>query len=635
MSVKELLHQNEAKDLLRFTTAGNVDDGKSTLIGRLLYDSKTLFEDHLKALAKDSAKKGSAGGEIDYSLLLDGLKAEREQGITIDVAYRYFATPKRKFIIADTPGHEQYTRNMATGASTANLAIILVDAAYGVRPQTKRHSFIASLLGIRHIVVAVNKMDLVDYDEAVFERIRADYADFSAKLEVQDIHFIPISALKGDNVVDRSTNMPWYNGAPLLDYLETVHIASDRNLIDMRFPVQYVLRPDLNFRGFSGSMASGILRVGDEVMSLPSGSKSHVKTISTYDGDVEEAFPPMSVTVTLTDEIDVSRGNMLTHVNNVPTIANRFEAMLVWMSQEPMKKGATYLIKHTTNQIQCVIPKCYYKVNVNTLRREQTEGLALNEIGRVSVEASRPLLFDHYAKNRGTGSFIIIDFLTNATVAAGMILDRKADELSPSSEPKAAKTASVKRQKSSVSREDRRARLRHTPLTIWFTGLPKSGKSVVAYALEKKLFDDGLTPYVLDGDNLRAGISGDLGFTGDERSENTRRAANIAKLFNDAGLITLVSLVSPFDNDRAMAREVVGSDNFILVHLCAPLEACERRDKEGLYEKARSGEIKQFSGITSPYEPPKKPDFSFNIETASPEEIVNTLATAVMKRCVQ
>jgi sulfate adenylyltransferase large subunit len=423
MNIKKILDLNENKDLLRFTTAGSVDDGKSTLIGRLLYDSKTVFEDHLKSLKKDSAKHGTVGKEVDYALLLDGLKAEREQGITIDVAYRYFSTPKRKFIIADTPGHEQYTRNMATGASTANLAIILVDASRGILPQTRRHSFIASLLGIKHIIIAVNKMDLVHYDKEVYEKIKDEFTSFSAKLNVQDIHFIPISALKGDNVVEQSVNMPWYKGTPILNYLEEVHIASDENLIDLRFPVQYVSRPSREFRGYSGAIASGIIRIGDKIMALPSEKISKVSRIISASGDVQEAFAPMSATVCLKDEIDISRGDMLVHVNNQPEYSNEIDSILVWMDEKKIEVNKRYILKHSCNNISCTIDSINYKFNINTLSKDKkTKELNLNEIGRVRIHTQKSLFYDSYLKNRKSGSFILIDPISNLTVAAGMII---------------------------------------------------------------------------------------------------------------------------------------------------------------------------------------------------------------------
>ncbi len=428
MDIKQFLDRDEQKDLLRFLTAGSVDDGKSTLIGRLLYDSKLLYDDQLAALERDSKRVGSVGGEIDYALLLDGLKAEREQGITIDVAYRYFATAKRKFIIADTPGHEQYTRNMVTGASTANLAVILVDARTGVITQTRRHTFIVSLLGIKHVILAVNKMDLVEYDQQVFEQICQDYRDFVTRLKIPDLHFIPLSALKGDNVVKKSANIPWYSGAPLLKMLESIYISSDRNIIDFRFPVQYVLRPDAAFRGFAGKVASGVVRPGEEIMVLPSGKRSKVKTISTFDGDLEYAFPPESITLTLEDEIDVSRGDMLVHPNNIPRTSRSFEAMLVWMDEKNMDLQNSFFIKHTTQTTRARIERLRYRTDVNSLRKSDADYLSLNEIGRVSITTSRPLYFDPYMKNHQTGSFILIDPLTNFTSAVGMIIDRVASK---------------------------------------------------------------------------------------------------------------------------------------------------------------------------------------------------------------
>jgi bifunctional enzyme CysN/CysC len=615
MTEAELLRQNihaylerhQKKDLLRLLTAGSVDDGKSTLIGRLLFDSKTVYDDHLEALLRDSAKKSSAGGEVDYSLLLDGLQAEREQGITIDVAYRYFATPKRKFIIADTPGHEQYTRNMATGASTANLAIILIDARHGVLPQTKRHSFIASLLGIKHVVVAINKMDLVGFARERFDEIREQYDAFAAKLEVSDTRFIPICAKDGDNIVDRGTRMPWYQGTTLLDYLETAHIAGDRNFIDLRFPVQYVTRPHLNFRGFAGTVASGIIRQGDEVTALPSGRKSRVKSIVTHDGELREAFPPQAVTVTLADEMDVGRGDMLAHPANLPRRDSSFDAMTVWLHADGLRVGKRYLIKHTTNLVPGDAREVMYRMDVNTLHRQPApDGLALNEIGRVSFRLARPLFFDPYKNNRATGGIIIIDRQTNATVGAGMILDRRAGELLPT-----AKQALEVRSKNAVPRSllapQERERLHgHKAVAVWLTGLPKSGKSTVAYALEKMLAEAGCRTLVLDGVDLRRGLSRDLGFTADDRSENSRRAAELARIGVDAGLIVIANFVSPYLSDRELAREIVGAERFLEIYVNTPLAACRERDSE-TYAKAQSGELKNFTGVSAPYEAPVNP----------------------------
>jgi bifunctional enzyme CysN/CysC len=545
MSAFEATGPSEHKDLLRMLTAGSVDDGKSTLIGRLLYDSKGVYEDHLEGLKRDSRRVGSAGEGVDYALLTDGLKAEREQGITIDVAYRYFSTPRRKFIVADCPGHEQYTRNMATGASTADLAIILIDAQSGVLAQTRRHSFIVSLLGISHVVVAVNKMDLVDFSKDVFHRIRADYLDFATRLEVKDIHFVPMSALLGDNVVDSGENMPWFRGAPLLSHLETVHVGSTRNFIDLRFPVQYVLRQTSDFRGYSGSVASGVLRAGSEVSVLPSGRRSKIASIRTFDGEIDEAFPPMAVTVELEDEIDVSRGDVIANPNNVPTVASDFEAVLVWMSETPLAPEQPYLAKLGTREARAEVAQIQYKFDVNSLSREPAETLALNEIGRVHVRLSHKLVFDAYARNRAMGAFILIDPIDNGTVAAGMILDRR---VVAEGEHRDGPGEHVRKRAGSVTPAERAERLGHGPATVWLTGLPKSGKSTLAYALERRLFDAGSVVRlfdagsvvrVLDGENLRMGLSDNLGFETLERSENVRRAAHVARILNDAGLIAI------------------------------------------------------------------------------------------------
>jgi bifunctional enzyme CysN/CysC len=624
--IEGYLRQHEQKDMLRFLTAGSVDDGKSTLIGRLLYDSKMIYEDQLAAVVKDSAVHGTTNDDFDPALLTDGLKAEREQGITIDVAYRYFSTDKRNFIICDAPGHEQYTRNMATGASHCDLSIILIDARHGIMPQTKRHSFIASLLGIKHLVVCVNKMDIVDYSEEVYRQIRKDYEGFAAKLEVNDIHFMPISALKGDNVVDRSENMPWFDGAPLLSYLENVEVATDRNLIDLRFPVQYVLRPDLNFRGFSGTVASGIIRKGDEIMILPAGNRSTVKSIVTFEGEHDEAFAPMAVTVTLNDEIDASRGDMLVHVNNTPQVGNEFDSMLVWMSDDPLKPGTQLMLKSTSNLVPATVESLRYQFDVNTLKREQADDLQLNAIGRAVIHTHRPICYDSYSRNRNTGSFVLIDRLTNATLAAGMILDREPSHLvhdkPVSSEPK---SKNIAHHESSVTTDERAQRLGQKPATVWLTGLPRSGKTTIAYALERKLFEEGKFAVVLDGENLRATVSADLGFSADDRRENVRRAAATAKLLNDAGIIAIVASVSPYIDDRNMAKSVVGDDKFTEVFVGTPLDVCKSRDPE-LYAKAESGEIKLFSGVTAPYEAPTAPSITLDTASQDPDACATTLA---------
>lgn len=622
-TVEEFLAEHNRKDLLRFLTCGSVDDGKSTLIGRLLHDSKLVYEDTLAALKRDSERHGTTGkGEIDYALLVDGLKAEREQGITIDVAYRYFSTPQRKFIIADTPGHEQYTRNMATGASTCDLAVVLIDARYGVITQTKRHSFIASLLGIRHIVVAINKMDLVDYDESVYNQIRDDYLDFSARLGFGDLHFIPLSALKGDNVVDRSDAMPWYQGPPLLTHLESVQIGGDRNLVDFRFPVQYVNRPNLDFRGFAGTIASGVVRPGDQVMALPSKKVSRVKAIVTAEGELEQAFASQAVTITLEDEIDASRGDMFVHLNNLPHIGRRLEAMLVWMGEQPLVPGQQYQIKQGTQLVNGVVAKVRYQIDINTLRQKGDEPLNLNEIGRVEINVSRPLCFDAYEQNRATGSFVIIDRLSNATVAAGMIIDRVSgsDEVDAASVNEA-----LSRRESLVSRPARADQLGHHAATIWFTGLPKSGTDTLALTLEKALFDLGLQAKSIIGNDLRQDLSHDLGFSGDERSENVRRAAAVCRLLNDSGVITLVALTAPTVDDRELARQITGADSFHEIHVAATLEQCEARDDTGVYGRARNGEISNLPGINGPYDPPADSTFSVAPANQSLEEMTGAI----------
>jgi bifunctional enzyme CysN/CysC len=607
-NIDEYLAQHERKELLRFITCGSVDDGKSTLIGRLFYESKMIYEDQLAAIKKDTSRYGTTGGEIDLALFTDGLEDERQQGITIDVAYRYFSTDRRKFIIADTPGHEQYTRNMATGASTADLAIILIDARHGVLTQTKRHSFIVSLLGIKHIVVAINKMDIVDYDEAVFEKIKADYVDFASRLELPDVHFMPISALKGDNVVTNSPNMPWYTGSPLMPLLETVYIGSDRNMEDFRFPVQLVLRPNLNFRGFAGTIASGIVRRGDEVMSLPSRKKSRVKSIVTFDGELEEAFAPQSVTLTLEDEIDSSRGDMLVRPGNVPKVDHKFEATVVWMSEEPLVPGKQYLFKQTSKLTTGAVSTLRYRVDVNTLHRQPAPALALNEIGRCAITLTSPIAFDAYRRNRATGSFIMIDRVTNATVGAGMILDREADGGGQDHWGESETAAHLHEASSGVTAAEREARFGQQPATVLLTGLTGAGKSTIARAVERRLFDMGRAVVVLDGQNMRLGISKDLGFTTAERSENLRRSVEVAKLFNDAGILCIGAFVAPDEEVRQKAAERVGRDRFLVVHLSAPIEVCRQRDTDGHYALADSGEMANFPGVTAPYEPPAKPD---------------------------
>ncbi len=600
------LKQHEQKELLRFLTCGSVDDGKSTLIGKLLYETKMIYEDQLAAIQRDSAVHGTTGGDFDPALLTDGLKAEREQGITIDVAYRYFSTAKRKFIIADCPGHEQYTRNMATGASTCDLAIILIDARHGVMVQTKRHSFIVSLLGIKHVLVAVNKMDLVGYSEEIYEKIKSDYRDFASRLEMVDQHFIPLSALKGDNLVEKSANMPWYDGSTLMHHLENVHIASDRNLIDFRYPVQFVNRPNLDFRGFCGTVASGRIRKGETVMALPSRKTSRVKSIVTFDGEIDEAFAPQSVTLTLTDEIDVSRGDMLVRPDNVPTIAEAFDATIVWMTEEPLVPGKQYWFKLASKVAAGSVSNLRYRIDVNTLHRQESDKLGLNEIGRCHVRLNQPVAFDGYRQNKGTGAFIVIDRMTNVTVGAGMILDRAAAEDVDHWDDAARVSASAER--SEVTATERAGRFGQKPATVLLTGLAGAGKSTTAYALERRLFDMGRAVTVLDGRSMRRGISRDLGFSVSDRSENLRRGAEAAKLLNDAGLICVAAFIAPEESVRQKAADVVGRDKFLVVHLNAPLDVCRQRDQSGMYAKADEGELANVPGVSAAYEPPVKPD---------------------------
>ena len=619
------LARHQKKELLRFLTCGSVDDGKSTLIGRLLHDTKMIYEDQLAAVKRDSEKVGTTGaGEIDLALLTDGLKAEREQGITIDVAYRYFSTDRRKFIIADTPGHEQYTRNMATGASTCQLAIILIDARHGVMTQTRRHSYIVSLLGIRHVVVAINKMDLVGYSRDAFERIKDDYTGFVAKLELRDITFIPMSALKGDNVASKSDTMPWYSGPPLLDHLETVHIASDRNLTDLRFPVQYVIRPNLDFRGFAGTVASGVLRKGAEVMILPSGKRSQVKSIVTYDGDLEEAFAPQAVTVTLTDEVDVSRGDMLVLPDNPPHLSNDIEAMIVWMAEQPLVPGRQYTLKLTTQLATAEVASFRYGVDVNTLEHRDITRLGLNEVGYVQLSLTQPLACDPYRSNAATGAFILIDRLSNNTVGAGMIVEAGAGR-TPGDAWSAEPALRLKPRESLVTPAERQNRNGQVPATILLVGLTGSGKSRIAYALESRLWDLGRPVNVLYGQNMRQGLNRDLGFTADDRSENLRRSAEVAKLMNDAGLITIAAFVAPHKAIRDKAKQLIGLDRVLEVYCTAPIDVLRARDQSGAYRLADEGKISQMPGVSAAFEEPTNPDLLLHTDQISVEESVSQI----------
>ena len=617
-----LSHREGETDLLRFTTAGSVDDGKSTLIGRMLHDANALYEDHVEALKKAA---GGRGDEMDFSLITDGLKAEREQGITIDVAYRYFSTRKRRFIIADTPGHEQYTRNMATGASTAELAVVLIDARLGVLTQSKRHGFIASLLGVPRLVVAVNKMDLVGYDRTVFERIKDEYTDFTTRLSFRDLTFIPVSALVGDNVVHPSPNTPWYEGVPLLTHLENVYVGGDRNLVDFRFPVQRVVRPDRNFRGYSGKIASGVVRPGDEIVVLPSGKRSKVTRIPTFDGDLDYAFAPLSVTLCIDDDLDISRGDMIVHPKNLPHVERSVEAMVVWMDDRPLEVGKTYQVKHTASVVKGSCAEIQYRVDPNTLRREDGKRLGLNEIGRARFTFFKSLFVDEYQRNRHTGRFILIDPLTNVTVGAAMVIARAGAEQVSRKGTTGTVSRDISWQRGKVTAEDRARLLRQQAATVWLTGLSGSGKSAIAIELEKRLIEAGHACFVLDGDNVRQGLNRDLGFSPSDRKENIRRIAEVAKLLNDAGLFVITAFISPYREDRAASEEIIGQDRFIEVYLSASVEVCEQRDSKGLYARARAGQIPEFTGISAPYEPPMAPDLTIDTGVSTVEESVATL----------
>lgn len=599
--------------LLRLATAGSVDDGKSTLIGRLLYDSKAVMEDQWASVEQTSKDRGH--DYTDLALVTDGLRAEREQGITIDVAYRYFATPKRKFIIADTPGHIQYTRNMVTGASTAQLVIVLVDARHGLLEQSRRHAFLASLLGIRHLVLAVNKMDLLGWDQEKFDAIRDEFHAFAARLDVQDVTSIPISALHGDNVVTKSDQTPWYEGPSLLSHLEDVYIAGDRNMVDVRFPVQYVIRPHTlehqDHRSYAGTVASGVMRSGDEVVVLPIGKTTRITAIDGPNGPVAEAFPPMAVSVRLADDIDISRGDMIARTHNQPRITQEFDATVCWMADNAvLEPGRDYVVKHTTRTVRARIAGLDYRLDVNTLHRDKTAtALKLNELGRVSLRTQVPLLLDEYTRNASTGSFILIDPDTNGTVAAGMVL-RDVSARTPS--------PNTVRHRSLVTAQDRPPRGK----TVWFTGLSGSGKSSVAMLVERKLLEKGISAYVLDGDNLRHGLNADLGFSMADRAENLRRLSHVATLLADCGPLVLVPAISPLAEHRALARKVhadAGID-FFEVFCDTPLQDCERRDPKGLYAKARAGEITHFTGIDSPYQRPKNPDLRLTPDRSIDEQ---------------
>ena len=613
--VGSYLAADDRKTLLRFITCGSVDDGKSTLIGRLLYESKLIYDDQLTALEADSRRVGTQGGALDFALLVDGLAAEREQGITIDVAYRFFTTERRKFIVADTPGHEQYTRNMVTGASTADVAVILVDARKGVLTQTRRHTFIVSLLGIKHIVLAVNKLDLVGYDQTVFHRIVAEYREFAASLGLDGIAAIPISALRGDNVLVAGENMPWYDGPSLAEYLDTVEVDRDAVSGPFRLAVQTVIRPDLDFRGYAGIVASGTVRPGDEVRVLPSSASATVARIVTWDGDLSLAEAGQSVTLTLDREIDVSRGDLITAAAQPAGAADQFEVRLVWMHSDPLLPGRPYLIKLGSSTAACTVTHIKYGLNVNTLERTPASTLAVNEIAVANIATDKRLPFDPYQANRETGGFVLIDRLTNATVGAGMIdfALRRSDN--------------IHWQALDVTKEARVAVKGHRPGVVWFTGLSGAGKSTVANALESRLHALGCHTATLDGDNVRHGLNRDLGFTDADRVENIRRVAEVARLMADAGLLVLVSFISPFRAERDRARALVNGDEFVEVFVDTPLDVAERRDRKGLYRKARAGNLPHFTGIDSPYEPPESPEVRIDTVSSSVPESVEQIVS--------
>lgn len=623
--IEAYLKSHEEKSLLRFITCGSVDDGKSTLIGRMLYESKMIFEDQLAALESDSKKVGTQGQDLDFALLVDGLASEREQGITIDVAYRYFSTDKRKFIVADTPGHEQYTRNMATGASTADLAIILIDARKGILTQTKRHSFITSLLGIRNVVLAINKMDLVDYDEAVFDQIVLDYQAFATHLREDgvvpfEIVPIPLSALKGDNIIEQSSKMQWYKGQTLLAHLEDVPVQQADIEKPFRMPVQWVNRPNLDFRGFSGQISSGSVKVGEAIKVLPLAKQSVVKSIVTLDGNLDQAIAGQSVTICLEDEIDISRGDVLCASGKPAEVANQFEATILWMAEEPMLPGRSYLMKTGAQNARATITVPKFKVNVNTIERLPATKLELNEIGKCNIAVDRKIVFDAYDDNKDMGSFILIDRLTNATVGMGML--RFALR----------RASNIHWQATDVSKSTRSSMKTQKPALLWFTGLSGSGKSTIANLLEKKLTAMGKHTYLLDGDNVRHGLNKDLGFTDADRVENIRRVTEVSKLMVDAGLITLVSFISPFRSERQMARAAMEEGEFLEIFVDTPLEVAESRDVKGLYKKARAGEIKNFTGIDSPYEPPKNAEIRVNTAEMSAETAADHILLTLEER---
>ena len=619
--IGQYLQAHEHKSLLRFITCGSVDDGKSTLIGRLLFESKMLFEDQLAAVEADSKKFGTQGDNIDFALLVDGLAAEREQGITIDVAYRFFSTDKRKFIVADTPGHEQYTRNMVTGASTADVAILMVDARKGILTQTRRHSYLTSLIGIRHIVVAINKMDLVDYSEKTYRKIVEDYEAFAKQIASVDVSFIPMSAFKGDNIVEPSERMPWYHGSTLMGYLETVEIDEARQQkTPFRMPVQWVNRPNLDFRGFSGTIAGGVVKVGDRIRAQPSGKESSVARIVTFDGDLQQAVAGQSITLTLADEIDISRGDIISQAQAPAGVADQFETTLVWMHEEPLYPGRPYLLKIGTKTVTATVTDIKYQVNVNTMEHVAAKTLELNAIGICNLSLDRAIAFDPYAEDRDTGGYILIDRLSNNTVGAGLLHFALR------------RSQNIHIQHTDVDKAVRSQQKGQKPCVLWFTGYSGAGKSTIANLVEKRLFAMGRHTYLLDGDNVRHGLNKDLGFTEADRVENIRRVGEVAKLMVDAGLIVLTAFISPFRAERQLARSLVAEGEFIEVFVDTPLAVAEERDAKGLYKKARKGELKNFTGIDSPYERPENAEVTLLAANMDPDEAAQMVLDALQRR---
>jgi len=619
--IESYLKSHEHKGLLRFITCGSVDDGKSTLIGRLLFESKLLFEDQLASIEADSKKYGTQGGDMDFALLVDGLAAEREQGITIDVAYRFFSTDKRKFIVADTPGHEQYTRNMVTGASNADAAILMVDARHGLMTQTRRHSFLMSLMGMRHVIVAINKMDLVDYSKARYDEIVEEYRVFAKQLGLENITFIPMSALKGDNVIEHSAKMPWYHGTTLMGYLETVEVDDERLQRDLfRMPVQWVNRPNLDFRGFTGMISSGIVKPGDEIRVQPSGSTSKVARIYTFDGDLEQAVAGQSVTLLMEDEIDISRGDVISGVDSPAQTADQFETSLVWMHDEPLLPGRPYLMKLGTQTVSATVTDIKYQINVNTLEHTASKQLDLNSIGVCTLSLNKAVAFDPYIENQDTGGFILIDRMTNNTVGAGMLNFALR------------RSQNIHMQHVDIDKQARAEAKVQKPAVLWFTGLSGAGKSTIANLVEKKLFAQGQHTYLLDGDNVRHGLNRDLGFTDADRVENIRRVSEVSRLMVDAGLIVLTAFISPFRSERRMARDLLDDGEFIEIFVDTPLSVAEERDPKGLYKKARRGELQNFTGIDSAYEAPEAAEIHLNTNKMQPEEAADAVIAALRER---